>query len=129
MLNTRKRDGYQKVVGFIFAFVLALGAAAVSASGQTQEGGPAPDRDGDAGVGLSAPRHCHQRALRQMDLGALAQMRFPAGSMGPKVEAARSFVATTGRRAVIGSLDHIEAMVQGRAGTEVVAAARSERSA
>lgn len=71
----------------------------------------------------------NQRALRQVDLGALAQMRFPAGSMGPKVEAARSFVAKTGRRAVIGSLDHIEAMVQGRAGTEVVAAARSERTA
>jgi uncharacterized protein (DUF305 family) len=44
MLNTRKRDGYQKVVGFIFAFVLALGAATVSASAQTQEGAPAPDR-------------------------------------------------------------------------------------
>lgn len=70
-----------------------------------------------------------QRALRQVDVEALARMRFPAGSMGPKVEAARAFVAATGRRAVIGSLDHIEAMVQGQAGTEVVPAPRSERSA
>ena len=70
-----------------------------------------------------------QRALRQVDVEALAEMRFPAGSMGPKVEAARAFVANTGRRAVIGSLDHIEAMVQGRAGTEVVPAGCRERSA
>ena len=55
-------------------------------------------------------------------------MRFPAGSMGPKVEAARAFVAATGRRAVIGSLDHIEHMVQGQAGTEVVPAAKNEGS-
>jgi carbamate kinase len=70
-----------------------------------------------------------QRALRQVDVEALADMRFPAGSMGPKVEAARAFVATTGRRAVIGSLDHIEAMVQGRAGTEIVPAPRRKGSA
>ena len=44
MLNTRARDGYSKLAGFIFAFVLALGAAAGSASAQTQESGPAPDR-------------------------------------------------------------------------------------
>ncbi|MCW5663796.1 MAG: carbamate kinase [Piscinibacter sp.] len=70
-----------------------------------------------------------QRALRQVDVDALSGMKFPAGSMGPKVEAARAFVAATGRRAVIGSLDHIEAMVQGRAGTEVVPTAGRERSA
>jgi carbamate kinase len=70
-----------------------------------------------------------QRALRQLDVDALAHMTFPAGSMGPKVEGARAFVAATGRRAVIGSLDHIEAMVHGHAGTEVVPAARRERNA
>lgn len=70
-----------------------------------------------------------QRALRQVDVDVLSGMTFPAGSMGPKVEAASAFVAATGRRAVIGSLDHIEAMVQGRAGTEVVPTAGRERSA
>jgi carbamate kinase len=70
-----------------------------------------------------------QRALRQLDVETLARMTFPAGSMGPKVEGARAFVAATGRRAVIGSLDRIEAMVHGHAGTEVVPAARRDGNA
>ncbi len=52
-----------------------------------------------------------------------AQLRredFPAGSMGPKVEAACSFVAETGQRAVIGSLDEVDRMLAGVAGTQVV---------
>lgn len=44
---------------------------------------------------------------------------FAAGSMGPKVEAARAFVLATGQRAVIGSLDRIEDMIAGKAGTQV----------
>jgi carbamate kinase len=47
---------------------------------------------------------------------------FPAGSMGPKVEAAVEFVKATGRRAAIGSLDDIEAIVAGSAGTNIVPA-------
>ena len=46
---------------------------------------------------------------------------FAAGSMGPKVEAAVRFVEATGNRAAIGALDHIEAIVDGTAGTQVVA--------
>ena len=60
-----------------------------------------------------------QRALRKITPRALARHTFPAGSMGPKVEAACAFVLATGRRAVIGSLDHIEDMLSGKAGTEV----------
>ena len=45
---------------------------------------------------------------------------FPAGSMGPKVEAAVRFVRGGGGRAVITSVDAIEDAVEGRAGTEVV---------
>ena len=60
-----------------------------------------------------------QRALRQVTPQALAGMAFAAGTMGPKVEAACQFALATGRRAVIGSLDEIEAMVAGQAGTEV----------
>jgi carbamate kinase len=60
-----------------------------------------------------------QRALGRVRPQALAQHAFPAGSMGPKVEAASHFVTATGGRAVIGSLDQIEDMLAGRAGTQV----------
>jgi carbamate kinase len=43
--------------------------------------------------------------------------QFAAGSMGPKVEAACTFVKETGKRAAIGSLSDIEAIVTGEAGT------------
>ncbi|MBI2747822.1 MAG: hypothetical protein HYX43_00405 [Burkholderiales bacterium] len=49
----------------------------------------------------------------------LTRHYFRAGSMGPKVEAASRFAAQTGRRALIGSLEHIESMLEGEAGTEV----------
>jgi carbamate kinase len=61
-----------------------------------------------------------QRALGRVTPEVLAAHRFPAGSMGPKVQAALDFVRATGQRAVIGSLDHIEAMLAGSAGTQVV---------
>jgi carbamate kinase len=50
--------------------------------------------------------------LRELDL--------PAGSMGPKVEAATRFVEATGATAAIGSLAHIGDIVAGAAGTQVV---------
>jgi carbamate kinase len=40
--------------------------------------------------------------------------------MGPKVDAAVRFVSATGKRAAIGALADIEAIVEGRAGTSVV---------
>ena len=43
---------------------------------------------------------------------------FPAGSMGPKVEAAVDFVQHTGKRALITSIDHIEQAVREGRGTE-----------
>jgi len=60
-----------------------------------------------------------QRAIGKVTPQALEGHDFAAGSMGPKVEAARAFVLATGRRAVIGSLDQIEAMLAGSAGTQV----------
>jgi carbamate kinase len=42
--------------------------------------------------------------------------------MGPKVAAAARFVEATGKRAAIGSLEDIEKIVEGRAGTSVVPA-------
>lgn len=49
----------------------------------------------------------------------LADGQFPAGSMGPKVEAVCRFVDRPERRAAIGSLDDLSAVVAGRAGTQV----------
>jgi carbamate kinase len=60
-----------------------------------------------------------QRAIGKVTPQALAGHDFAAGSMGPKVEAARAFVLATGQRAVIGSLDQIENMLAGTAGTQV----------
>jgi carbamate kinase len=48
---------------------------------------------------------------------------FAAGSMGPKVSAAAQFVRRTGAYAAIGALDDAEAVLRGRAGTQVVAEA------
>lgn len=60
-----------------------------------------------------------QRAIGQVTPQALAGHDFAAGSMGPKVAAACAFVLATGQRAVIGSLEHIEDMLAGTAGTQV----------
>jgi carbamate kinase len=50
----------------------------------------------------------------------LAEGHFPAGSMGPKVEAILQFHRTTGSRGVVCHLEDIERAVAGEAGTEVV---------
>jgi carbamate kinase len=49
-----------------------------------------------------------------------AEGQFPPGSMGPKIEAAMTFLRQGGKRAIITSIDAIEAAVAGRAGTELV---------
>jgi len=48
----------------------------------------------------------------------IGQYTFDSGSMGPKVEAACTFVERTGQRAVIGSLNDIKEMVNSLAGTQ-----------
>jgi carbamate kinase len=60
------------------------------------------------------------RRLDRVTPEELASRPFAAGSMGPKVEAAVRFVTKTGMRAAIGSLDDIDAIVPGTAGTNVV---------
>lgn len=61
----------------------------------------------------------HARAIRHATPAMLEQYAFPAGSMGPKVDAACSFVNQTGRFAAIGSLAEIAAILDGRAGTRI----------
>jgi carbamate kinase len=59
------------------------------------------------------------RLLRHTSVEELRALRFAAGSMGPKVDAAIAFVEETGQTAAIGSLDEIERIVAGEAGTIV----------
>jgi carbamate kinase len=61
-----------------------------------------------------------QRRLTRVTPEELKSYQFPAGSMGPKVDAAVQFVEKTGKRAAIGSLKDIEKIVAGEAGTNVV---------
>jgi carbamate kinase len=68
------------------------------------------------GFGSSEPRaiaHATPAALRERD--------FPAGSMGPKVDAVCRFVERTGGTAAIGSLDEVEGLLGGHAGTQISA--------
>jgi len=60
-----------------------------------------------------------QHLLAHANPESLSRRHFEAGSMGPKVEASCDFVNRTGKRAMIGSLDDIEAMVNGSAGTSI----------
>jgi carbamate kinase len=62
----------------------------------------------------------NQARLDRVTPRELRAMSFPAGSMGPKVEAAVEFVEQTGRRVAIGSLEDIDGLVEGTAGTNVV---------
>jgi carbamate kinase len=65
------------------------------------------------------------RPIRHATPAMLAEFNFPAGSMGPKVEAACNFVNDTGGFAAIGALDQIEAILNGKAGTRIDRAATS----
>jgi carbamate kinase len=64
----------------------------------------------------------NQKRIGQATLSEMKNYlsQFPAGSMGPKVQAAVSFVEATGKRAAIGSLADIEKITAGEAGTNVV---------
>jgi carbamate kinase len=59
------------------------------------------------------------RAIRRASPQALIGGGFPAGSMGPKVAAACRFAERSGKRAAIGALKDLEAILKGEAGTTV----------
>ena len=67
-------------------------------------------------VGWATPE---ARAVKRTSPDAIRQYDFPAGSMGPKVDAARRFADRTGKVAAIGALADLPAIVAGRAGTTV----------
>ena len=60
-----------------------------------------------------------QRAVVAAHPDALDPAPFPAGSMGPKVEAAAHFARASGRPAVIGSLEQLSSMLAGDGGTRI----------
>jgi carbamate kinase len=65
-----------------------------------------------------------QRVLRKVPADEMAQYvqegHFPAGSMGPKVEAVTQFSQSTGNRGIICNLEDIQKAIEGHAGTEIV---------
>jgi carbamate kinase len=74
-----------------------------------------------AGIDWGTP---NQQFLGKVPLAELAQYaeqgQFPAGSMGPKVEAIMDFYKATGNRGIICQLDDIEKAIAGEAGTEII---------
>jgi carbamate kinase len=67
-----------------------------------------------------------QRLLKDVTPDQIEAYEFAEGSMGPKVQAAARFARKTGMRAAIGSLEDIEAIVAGTAGTSVFLGAGGE---
>ncbi len=65
------------------------------------------------------------RAIRRIHPAELRKLSFPAGSMGPKVEAACDFAEQTGKAASIGALEDVARMLAGEAGTAVSTAVGS----
>jgi carbamate kinase len=60
-----------------------------------------------------------QRAVVAAHPDALDPTLFPAGSMGPKVEAAAHFARASGKPAVVGSLEQLSSMLAGDGGTRI----------
>jgi carbamate kinase len=58
-----------------------------------------------------------QKAIHQANPASIRMYKFPAGSMGPKVDAACAFAEKTGRTATIGALADIAGIVAGDRGT------------
>lgn len=72
--------------------------------------------------GSAGSKPIRRLTLTDADAG-IEDGTFAPGSMGPKVRAAAEFVRRTGRYAAIGTLGDAVAVLEGRAGTEVVAEA------
>ena len=70
------------------------------------------------GFGTASQRYLASLAVSEAR-SLVVSGEFPAGSMGPKVEAAAAFMENGGRRAVICHLDDIALAVAGKTGTEI----------
>lgn len=72
------------------------------------------------GFGTAEARPLHEVSPADLRAGT-----YPAGSMGPKVDAASRFVERGGARAAIGALEAVGDLAAGRVGTQVVREARN----
>lgn len=63
----------------------------------------------------------NQKAIGRTTPDEVRALNLPAGSMGPKVEAAVNFAEQTGKRAAIGTLAQLGDVVGGDKGTQIVA--------
>ncbi|HSR03699.1 MAG TPA: carbamate kinase, partial [Proteiniclasticum sp.] len=74
-------------------------------------------------VSINFGKH-NQENLDVMDVQTarkhMSDGQFPPGSMGPKIDAALSFVETTGGTALITSIDELKRAVKGETGTRIV---------
>jgi len=74
-----------------------------------------------AATGFGRPEQRWLGAITTQEARAhLAAGEFPAGSMGPKIEAGIDFVERGGGECIITSTDRVTAAVEGRAGTHIV---------
>ncbi|MFN2489446.1 MAG: carbamate kinase [Actinomycetota bacterium] len=75
----------------------------------------------------------NEQPVDEIDAASLRRLasegHFPAGSMGPKVDAVVRFIERGGKRAIITSPDLLEAALDGRAGTQVTPAVAIEAAA
>lgn len=75
-----------------------------------------------AAINYGTPKQKFVRNLTiEQAKGYLKEGQFPAGSMGPKIEAAIQFIKSGGKRAAITAINRIEAAVAGKSGTEITA--------
>jgi len=63
----------------------------------------------------------NEQSLVEVHVDELAEMSFPAGSMGSKIDACVRFATATGRPAVTGAPAHTAAVVAGNSGTTIKA--------
>ena len=92
---------------------------AAGESGSTPTCWCSPPTSTPSTLGWGTPDRAGDRARHAG--ASCARESFPAGSMGPKVEAVCRFVEATGHRAAIGRLEDIAALIDGTAGTQVAA--------
>jgi carbamate kinase len=70
--------------------------------------------------GKSTQRDVDQLTVRDAERH-LREGQFPAGSMGPKIEAAIQFVRASGKEVLITDVDHLRDALEGREGTRITA--------
>ncbi|MCP4319284.1 MAG: carbamate kinase [Hyphomicrobiales bacterium] len=66
----------------------------------------------------------HQKGIKRSSPEAIQSIEFPAGSMGPKVQAACHFAQKTGNPAAIGALADLPEILERNAGTTVMSGSK-----